>query len=87
MISSTRPRETSPSVSAYLERRASKADLLVADLRALTGWRPRLRLLREILFPPAAYMFATYGGSSRIVLPAWYLRRIAGGARRWLRHP
>jgi hypothetical protein len=42
-------------------------------------------LLGETLFPPAAYMFATYGGSSRLLLPAWYLRRIAGGTARWLR--
>jgi hypothetical protein len=77
--------ETSPSVSAYMQRDASKAGLLAADLRALPGWRSRLSLLGETLFPPAAYMFATYGGSSRLLLPAWYLRRIAGGTARWLR--
>jgi hypothetical protein len=77
--------ETSDPVFAYLRPGATKADLLAADLRALADWRSRLQLLREHLFPPAAYMFTTYGGSSRMLLPAWYLRRIAGGAWRWLR--
>jgi hypothetical protein len=77
--------ETSRSVSAYMQPDASKAGLLAADLRALADWRSRLHLLREHLFPSAAYMFATYGGSSRLLLPAWYLRRIGGGALRWLR--
>lgn len=76
---------TPSSMSVYMQADASKADLLAADLRALNGWRPRLQLLWEHLFPPADYMFVTYGGSSRLLLPAWYARRIAGGALRWLR--
>ena len=83
-LESTVP-ETSRSVSAYMQPHASRAELLAADLSALTGSSARLHLLREHLFPSAEYMFATYGGSSRLLLPAWYLRRIVSGAFRWFR--
>jgi hypothetical protein len=79
--------ETSPnatsSLAAYLRPDARKVDLLTADLRALPDWRSRVRLLREHLFPPAEYMWGSYGRSSRAVLPALYLWRIVRGARRW----
>ena len=71
----------------YLDRHARKVDRLAADLRALPGWRSRLRLLREHLFPPAEYMFATSGRSARALLPALYVRRIARGALAWFRRP
>jgi Uncharacterised nucleotidyltransferase len=71
----------------YLDRDARKVDLLAADLRALPDWRSRLRLLREHLFPPAAYMLAGSGHSTRAALPALYVLRIARGARAWFRRP
>jgi hypothetical protein len=79
-------RASSPTAS-YLRPDARKIDLLAADLRALPGWRARARLLREHLFPPADYIFETYGRSGRMLLPALYLWRMAAGARRWLRRP
>jgi hypothetical protein len=57
---------------------------LAIDLRSLTGWRPRFRLLREHLLPPPAYMRGAYAPDSRWPLPALYLRRAVVGAARWL---
>jgi hypothetical protein len=73
--------------SRYLRADARKIDLLVADLQSLPNWRGRLQLVREHLFPPAAFMRATYPGSSPLLLPLLYVRRIAGGARRWFERP
>ncbi len=72
---------------AYLRRDARKVDLLAADLRALPDWRSRARLVREHLFPPPAYMYATSGRSNPALLPALYLRRIARGTLAWFRRP
>ena len=76
--------QTASAADSYLRPGARRIDLLAADLRALPDWASRARLLREHLFPPADYMFETYGRSSRWLLPALYLRRIATGAPRWL---
>ena len=51
----------------------------VVDLRALTGWRQRLQLLREWVFPPAEYMLRKYGTTARALLPWLYLRRLVTG--------
>jgi hypothetical protein len=60
---------------------------VVSDLQALDGWRDRLRLVRQHVFPPPEYMRAVYAGSSRAPLPVLYARRIVRGARRWLVKP
>jgi hypothetical protein len=57
---------------------------LAADLRALRGWQARTRLLREHLFPPAAYMRRQYRVRYPMTLPAAYVYRIASGALKWL---
>ncbi len=69
----------------YLDDGLRKVDILMSDLRCLPSWRARLRLLREHLFPPAAYMLASYAVSRRAVLPFLYAHRILRGAARWLR--
>jgi hypothetical protein len=56
---------------------------LALDLRALSGWNARTRLLREHLFPSPTYMHA-YASGSRWPVPALYLRRMVSGAARWL---
>ena len=71
----------------YLDGRLRKVDVLWSDLMALGGWRARWQLLREHLFPPAAYMLERSGVSSRLVLPALYASRIVRGAWRWFRRP
>jgi hypothetical protein len=61
-------------------------DILGADLAQL-GWRSRATLVREHLFPPAAYMRSVYRGWPAALLPAAYVHRIVRGAPKWLRRP
>ena len=68
----------------YLRPRA-QARVVLDDLRALTTWSERSRLVREHLFPSRDYMRRVYAPSSRIPLPAVYVLRALRGARRWLR--
>ncbi len=57
----------------------------VDDLRQTHGLRRKLQLLREHLFPPAAYVMQKYGATRRASLPLLYTRRVLGAARRlWL---
>jgi hypothetical protein len=62
-------------------------DVLLSDVTALPDWRARARLVKEHVFPPAAYMREAYGISGRGWLPALYIWRFATGARRWFRPP
>lgn len=52
------------------------------NVRALGRWRDRIRLLREVLFPPPRYMVDRYhlGPSGVLLLPALYLHRGVYGA-------
>jgi hypothetical protein len=75
---------SSPAV-AYLGPRASRVDLLRADLRALPDWRSRLALIRQHLLPPADYMLSARRSRARGLLPVFYLWRILRGAPRWFR--
>ena len=70
--------------AAYLQSR-SLAGLLVHDLRALSSWRARARLLREHLLPPAEYMRRVYAPGSSLPIPLLYVLRFVRGASRWLR--
>ena len=69
----------------YLEGTVRKRDVLVSDLKTLPGWRARLRLLREHVFPPPAFIRQRYGVRSGWLLPALYLHRLVTGAFRWVR--
>ncbi len=60
-------------------------DVLRMNLRALPTWSDRLRLLREHLFPPAAFIAAKYHVTHRAALPWAYVRRITTGAPKWFR--
>jgi hypothetical protein len=71
--------------AAFLSPRQRKVDVLISDLRHLDGWRHRVRLVREHLFPSPDYMLRSSGSSSVAFLPALYLRRIVRGAIRWCR--
>jgi hypothetical protein len=72
-------------IAEFLNDDRAKIDDLVSDLHALSGWRPRLRLIREHLLPPAAYMRRTYGFSSPVFLPLAYALRAVTGASKWFR--
>jgi hypothetical protein len=69
----------------FLRPGVRKLDVLLDDVRMLPGWRPRLALLKEHLFPGAAYMRRTYARGSSAPTAWLYLRRIAGGASKWIR--
>lgn len=60
-------------------------DILVSDLKALPGWRQRLRLLREHVLPPSDYIRRRYGVSNPLALPLLYAYRCLTGAFKWLR--
>lgn len=57
----------------------------VDDLRYTPGLRPKLRLMREHLFPPASYVLQKYSAKSRSALPALYLLRAIAASARILR--
>ena len=61
-------------------------DILRADLGQL-GMRHGATLLREHLFPPAAYLRAIYPRWPAALIPAAYLHRIVRGAPKWFRRP
>jgi hypothetical protein len=73
--------------AVYLQPRLRKVDVLRSDLAALPSWRARGRLLKEHVFPPAAYMREAYGVKSLAWMPALYAWRFARGARRWVLRP
>ena len=74
-----------PEASAvFLRTGLRPVDRLAADLRVL-GPIGAARLLREHLFPPAHYMQAKYGVTSRAWLPAYYASRVLNGIRKWWR--
>jgi hypothetical protein len=63
----------------------SELGTLVDDLRFTRGVRPKLRLIREHLFPPASYVLQKYSVKSRSALPALYVRRAIAASARMLR--
>jgi hypothetical protein len=70
--------------SVFLNPGVRPIDLLCDDLRALPGWHARLTLIKEHVFPDAAYMRDGYKPGSAAPLAWLYLDRVAGGARKWL---
>jgi hypothetical protein len=89
----TIPRFVADALAEPIDDRASQLlapglrqiDILRADLAALPTWSARWRLVREHVFPPAAFMAARYGMQNRAALPLWYMRRIFEGGPEWFR--
>ena len=77
-----RPRDE-PS-AAFLDRNRRGTSILRADLKAL-GWRSRLRRLRELALPPAAFMRQSFPSAPAAALPALYVWRGARGVARLFR--
>jgi hypothetical protein len=75
---------TEPS-AAFLRGGLRPVDLLRSDLSTLHGWRPRLTLLAEHLFPSAGYMRSVYPRCPVAALPLAYVFRIVRGAPQWFR--
>jgi hypothetical protein len=69
--------------TVFLGPGVRKLDVLLDDVRVLRGWDARLTLLKEHLFPDAAYMRRTYAPGSSAPIPWLYVRRIAIGASKW----
>ncbi len=73
----------------YLAAGRRWRDELVENVRYLPGWRARIRLLREVVFPSRDYMRRAHpvvdrrGGAA--LLPIYYLYRLANGAVKELR--
>lgn len=70
--------------AAYLRGGLRRVDVLTSDLKAL-GWRNRIALLREHLFPEPSYILQRYGQRRAALLPALYIHRIVRGAVAWFR--
>jgi hypothetical protein len=77
--------ETPPEVVEASEAGWREVDVLRGNLRALSTWPDRARLLREHLFPPPAFIASKYRLRSRAALPWAYLHRIVTGAPKWFR--
>ena len=71
--------------AAFLGAAMRPFDVARADLEALATWRERAGLLREHLFPPAAYMRQRFPRWPAVLLPLAYVHRIVQGAPRWMR--
>lgn len=72
-------------VHRFLTSRRSRARALLDDLAVLAGWRSRIALVQEVLFPPAAYMRHAYAPDSAAPLGLLYLRRAVRGAAGFMR--
>ena len=71
--------------SARLIQEKKRADRIWGDLLAVPGWRNKIRLALEHLFPPGDYMRHRYGQSSQLLLPFLYLHRALKGLVRIMR--
>jgi hypothetical protein len=69
---------------ALLDRDITHGALMIANLRALP-WSARLTRLRQLAFPPRAFMRQSFGASSSVTLPWWYVYRGARGVLRLFR--
>ena len=76
--------ENEPS-TVFLRPGVRMVDVLLDDVRVLPGWRARMMLLKEHLFPDAAYMRRTYANGSSAPTLWLYARRIVTGAAKWFR--
>jgi Uncharacterised nucleotidyltransferase len=66
---------------------ARRITMLRTDLAALAGWRARLRLIAEHVFPSRQYMRTLYPGWPDGLLWLTYADRVARGAPGWFRRP
>ena len=67
----------------FVEGPVTRRDVLLSDLKVLHSWSDRIRLLREHMFPPPAFIQQRYGTTSRWLLPALYMHRLVTGVSKW----
>ena len=75
----------SPEETARYLGAPSRAVSLWQDLRHLSTWRARLRLLREHLVPSSDYMRRVYAPNRRMPLLLLYIERVCVRAVTWFR--
>ena len=68
---------------AFLSPASTQVSLFQQDWRALRGIAPRIELLRQHLFPSAAYIRALYPRMPAPMLPLAYALRVCHGAPKW----
>lgn len=69
---------------AFLDRELTYGAVTLANLRALP-WRARMTRLRQLAFPPVAFMQESFSTRSRVALPWLYVWRGARGVARLFR--
>ena len=69
---------------AFLDRDRSRGALLASELESLT-WRERVQRLRQLAFPPPAFMMQQFATRSRAALPLLYAWRAVRGVARLFR--
>ena len=75
-------REPSPQL---VGGRTRTVDVFLSDIRSLPDWPARMRLVREHLFPPRAYMRRLYADWNATMLPIAYVHRLLRGGPKWFR--
>jgi hypothetical protein len=71
--------------AGFLDRDRSRAAQLAGDLAALPTWRLRARRLRQLAFPPRAFMRQRFGVHTTAALPLLYVWRAVRGFARLFR--
>jgi hypothetical protein len=69
--------------AAFLKPDLRRIDVLRSDLRVVGSWTRKMRLLREHLLPPPAYVRARYGDDTPLVFA--YVARIFAGVGKWFK--
>lgn len=57
----------------------SRLAMEISNLRALPGWKERVGLIKERVFPDTNYMMVKYDTQKKALLPYLYLKRAVGG--------
>jgi hypothetical protein len=70
--------------AAFLDRDITHGGVLASSLRALP-WRARIERLRQVAFPPPAFMRQQFGARHAVTLPWWYFYRGLRGVARLFR--
>jgi hypothetical protein len=71
--------------AAFIGGTLRQADILLRDVNALDGWRPKAHLVREHLFPSLHYIRRVYARWPRLLLPLAYVHRIVRGTPAWFK--
>jgi hypothetical protein len=71
--------ETARDEQISAEMGDSRLSMEMSNLRALPGWRERVGLIKERIFPDTNYIMMKYDTQRKVLLPYLYLKRAVGG--------